>query len=275
MPSGFSRSLRTLENDGFRGSALGLCLATALLAAWTAWFLKAPLARYETSDRARLEVDRAVYSVQTPLDGRVIASRLALGRAVQAGEVLVELESEPERLQIQEQRARLAAIEPQLESLKTVLASQEQSAGNDRQASEAALAQARAQLREAEAVTALAKQQAERLRQLHADGLAAEADYLKTASEVESRGAAAAALEASVKRLDSEYQRSAGDRMTEMRRIRSDMTRLEGDRQTALRTLERLEFEAARRSIRSPAAGRLGEVAVLRSGAYVEQGQAI
>jgi multidrug resistance efflux pump len=275
MPAGFSRSLRALEDDGFRGATLGLCLAAALLAAWTTWFLTAPVARYETSERARIEVDRAGYSVQAPLDGRVIASRLALGRVVEAGEVLVELESEPERLQIQEQRARLAAIEPQLESLKTVLAAQEQSAVNDRQACEAALAQARAQLREAEAFGALAKQQAERLRQLHAEGLAAEADYLRAASEVESRGAAAAALEAAVKRLDSEYQRSAGDRLTEMRRIRSDMTRLEGDRQAALRTVERLEFEAARRSIRSPAAGRLGEVAVLRSGAYVEQGQAL
>jgi multidrug resistance efflux pump len=275
MPSNFSRSLRALEDDGFRGSALGLCLAVFLLAAWTAWFLTAPVTHYVTSDRARIEVDRAVYSVQANLDGRIVASRLALGRAVEAGEILVELESEQERLQIREQRARLAAIEPQMQSLRTILTAQEQSAANDRQAAEAAMEQARAQFREAEAVAVLAKQQAERLHQLYAEGLAPEADYLRAASEVVSRGAAAAALDASVKRLDREYQRSAGDRETEMRRIKGDMTRLEGERQTTLRAVERVEFEAARRSIRSPAAGRLGEVAVLRTGAYVSQGQTL
>jgi len=57
MSTVFSRSLRSLDADDFRGSVVGLALVTAVLVAWFAWFFLAQVALYELSDTARPELD--------------------------------------------------------------------------------------------------------------------------------------------------------------------------------------------------------------------------
>lgn len=47
----FSRSLRSLGADRYRGAVLGLVSAAVLLLAWTLWFLGAEVAVHERSDR--------------------------------------------------------------------------------------------------------------------------------------------------------------------------------------------------------------------------------
>jgi multidrug resistance efflux pump len=96
----------------------GVCLAAALLGMWGAWSLFARVTVYAATDRARLEVDRAVHPVEAPVDGRVVATHLTLGREVQIGEMLVELEAEVQRLQREEERTRLATLTPQIEALR-------------------------------------------------------------------------------------------------------------------------------------------------------------
>jgi multidrug resistance efflux pump len=118
MSTSFTRTVRALEADGFRRTLVVLGVAVVLLAAWGAWFLLAPVVRYEVTETARLEVDRAIYPVQSPLQGRVAATILELDARVETGAVLVELESTAERLQMEEERARIAAIEPQLRALE-------------------------------------------------------------------------------------------------------------------------------------------------------------
>jgi hypothetical protein len=75
-----------------RGGRLSRCgpgirLAVLLLAGWVAWFLLARVARYEVTDSARLEVDRAVHRVDAPVAGRVVATRLVLSRELEAGDI--------------------------------------------------------------------------------------------------------------------------------------------------------------------------------------------
>jgi adhesin transport system membrane fusion protein len=96
VPTAFSRSTRALAVDGFGPSLGGLLLATALLGCWTAWFFVSRVAIYEVTQTARLEVDRAVHPVETTVAGRVIMTRLVLGQEVPAGEVLIELDADPE-----------------------------------------------------------------------------------------------------------------------------------------------------------------------------------
>src|ERR1051326_542143 len=102
MSTAFSRTLRTLEADRGRRPVAGLLTAVVLLGAWTAWSLAAHVTLYEITPTARLEVDRAIYPIQAPMAGRVTATELAVGRTVQAGDVLVELDSSAERLQVSE-----------------------------------------------------------------------------------------------------------------------------------------------------------------------------
>src|ERR1700687_1857201 len=122
MATAFSRSVRSLEADGFRRSIFGLLLVFLLMGAWVAWFFLARVARYEVTDQARLEVDQAAHPMQATVSGRVVSSHLALGAEVHAGDVLVELDSNPQRFQLMEQRARLATIPPQMQALRAEVA---------------------------------------------------------------------------------------------------------------------------------------------------------
>src|SRR5262245_15956398 len=96
-----------------------------LLAAGAAWFFFAKVAVYETTAQARLEVERAAHPVAAPVAGRVVATPLRLGQKVQAGEVLVELESQSEQLQLEEEKARLATTRRSREALRDQLAAED------------------------------------------------------------------------------------------------------------------------------------------------------
>ena len=71
----------------------------ALLAAWSAWFFLARVGLYEVSRSARLEVATAPHDVDAPVAARLVRSALVLGRQVQQGEILVELDAEAFRLE--------------------------------------------------------------------------------------------------------------------------------------------------------------------------------
>ena len=69
MPIAFSRSMRSLHADGRSRRAIWfLLIPVAVLAAWSTWFVKSSVARYEVTDRARLEVDQAVHVMRVVAD---------------------------------------------------------------------------------------------------------------------------------------------------------------------------------------------------------------
>jgi multidrug resistance efflux pump len=140
----FPTTQRTLDADGFRGTMLGVLLVVGLLGAWGAWFIGARVALYAVSDTARLEMSQAAHPVATPVAGRVVATQLAVGEEVQGGEVLVELDATAQHLQREEEQARLRALFPQIEALRTAITAEEQALREARHAARAALDEARA-----------------------------------------------------------------------------------------------------------------------------------
>src|SRR4051812_12985502 len=106
MPVEFSRSMRSLNRDGLGRSLAALGFAIIVLGLWFVWFFRAQVARYEITETARLEVDGAGFELQAPVAGRVVGSHLELGREVDAGEVLVEIESDAQRLDVRETEAK-------------------------------------------------------------------------------------------------------------------------------------------------------------------------
>jgi membrane fusion protein (multidrug efflux system) len=234
MPTAFSQTLRALDRERFGRTLLAWLPAVVLLGSWGAWMGLARVPVYEVSQLARLEVDRAVHPLAAPLAGRIVATHLAVGREVQAGDVLVELDADAQRLQQQEQRIRLTALAARL--------------------------------------TALHQEEAAIYARLHTRGLAPQLDLLRTGAEVQKRRAAVETLRLAVRRLDSEQQTRARDRTARLERLKSEVTQLDGDRHTAAATLARLEHDIDQRRIRTPVAGRLAEAADLRSGAVVREG---
>jgi multidrug resistance efflux pump len=145
----FPTTQRTLEVDSFHGTTLGVLLVVGLLGAWGAWFIGARVALYAVSDTARLEMSQAAHPVEVPVAGRVVATHLVLGEEVQGDDVLVELDATTQQLQLEEEQARLRALSPQIEALRTAIAAEEQALREARHAARVALDEARARHREA------------------------------------------------------------------------------------------------------------------------------
>jgi membrane fusion protein (multidrug efflux system) len=272
MSTVFSRTTQSLAADHGRGARWGLLLAAALLGAWGAWCGLARLTVYAVTDTARLEVAHAVAPIETPVDGRVVATNLVLGREVQAGEGLIELETETQRLQRQEERTRLAALTQQLAALRTEVGAASQALTEAQQAAQVAVDEARAQFQEALVRAQFATEEATRAARLHARGFLAEVDLLRLQAEAQRRQAAASSLQLAVERLQREQQMRQSDRKVQLERLQREITQLEGQRTTITATLERLAHELERRHIRAPVAGRLGEVTPLQIGTFVKAG---
>ena len=96
MPATFSRTMRAVQSRGRSGRVFELALL-ALFVGWLSWFFFADVAVHEVSAKARLEVQSAPHPVAAPLAGRVVETRLAIGRAVSCGDVLMFLDAEADR----------------------------------------------------------------------------------------------------------------------------------------------------------------------------------
>jgi membrane fusion protein (multidrug efflux system) len=272
MPSAFPRTLRSLAGDDFRLGRAGLLIAVLLLAAWLAWFTRAKVPVYEVTDQARVEVDRATHPVDEEVTGRVVAAHLAIGEEVRAGDILVELDAQPQRLQLEEERSRLAALNRQLGALHVELAAEQKALVKASETATATVEEMQAQFRSAEARARLAEEEAKRVAALYASGLVSEVEFLRAKAEAERRRATAESLALAVKRLELDGQKQESDRIVSLERLRGEIARLEGESTTTLATIQRLQEEIERRRIRAPVSGRLAEAVTLRMGAVVREG---
>src|SRR4051812_48108250 len=116
MSASFPRTLRALQRDGMNPIVLGLIILATLIGFWTCWLMVGRVSVLETSTSARLEVEQ-VQAVVVTGGGRIVASHLALGRAVRAGDVLLEIDADRESFDTAEERTRLDALSQQLGAL--------------------------------------------------------------------------------------------------------------------------------------------------------------
>ena len=200
----FMRSMRALAVDGFRRSLWGYILVAILLGSWGAWFLRARMAVYEVTETARLESDQAVHPIQSPVTGRVVATHLVVGQEIQAGAVLVELDADTQRLELEEAQARRAAFTAQLNALRKEVAAAEEARYEEGQAVRRALEEARARHHEAEVAARAVEEEAAFFARLQARGLVAQLDSLRSTAEANKRRAAADTLRLAVSRLEGE-----------------------------------------------------------------------
>jgi membrane fusion protein (multidrug efflux system) len=272
MSATFSQTLRSLATERRRPSMGGIALTVILLGAWAFWFFRARVTVIETSETARLEVDLAAHAVDAPVAGRIASSRLSIGLVVATGDVLLELDSEPEKRRLQEETTRLATIAPRIAALQRVLAAEEQAIANDRGATVIALGQARARREEAEIAKRITTDEAERAAKLQASGAIAELEALQKEGEAERQRAAAQAMSLDVDLQQGNQKTRESQARARIEDMRVELAALEGQAATETATIDRLRYEIDRRIIRAAIGGRIGDVAALRPGAYVKEG---
>ncbi len=273
MTRGFARTAALLEADSFRGSAVTLLFALLLGAAWAAWFTASEVPLYEVTGNARLETNRAAYVVQSPIDGMLVSAALGVGRDVKAGEELARVESDLQKFQRSESRTRIGTVADQIRALREELALSAKAGEEDRRASLANVEVARQQTKSAEAPARYLEGEIDRVKKLHRQGLIAERDYQRAISDAASQRATADSLRAGIDRIGRDQRQRDSERLVRQQQIRSEITKLEGEIRNTRSGLDRLEFEIDRRVIRSPVAGRIGEAAVLRPGAFLAEGE--
>jgi multidrug resistance efflux pump len=272
MATAFHRTLRQLESDGIWRSLILGVIAALILGAWAGWAVMARVSLYVTSTSARLEVDRAVHSIESPVAGRVIESRLKLGQEVTAGEVLLRLNADAEQYSLREENEKLAALEPEIRALRAQSATLEQARQEEMSAAQAALQETRERIHEAEAPARFAEQELSRLELLRAEHLIPERDYQRGHADAERARAAVETLKSSLVRLEQEQNTQDRDRLAALDQIHAQIARIDGQFRSSRAAALRLNAEAERYVVRAPASGRLGEVAVLRAGSFIRAG---
>src|SRR5262245_35994590 len=268
MPSPFSRTIRSLNAERSRLSTAATLVSVVILGGWSLWFVAARVAIYETSEAARLEVDGAVHPIEAAVSERVIRTGLAIGREVQAGEVLVEMESDDQRLQLIEE----AALAAQLAALRGQTTAERRVQSETQAAAPVAIDEAKARYDEAVAVARAASEEYRRLAGLRAEGLVSELSLIKAKAEADRLQAAADAMKLAVNRQDKDQRAKQSGQQAVVENLNRDAATLEGEIKTRAAIIERLKHEIELRVVRAPASGTLGETATLQPGQFVREG---
>ena len=268
MPETFPRSARELEADGLRRSGAALLIAVLLLTAWTAWLSLSRVSLVAVSGSARVEAE--AHPVEARAGGLVVATHIQLGRQVEAGELLVELDSATERLRLEEERAVERALAAQLAEIGGEIAAHQHALEAMRSARRSALAEALADRRAVETSARLAEGELARSSRLRDQELLSEAELERQRADALGRRQAASGRRIAVGRLGSERSAElagAGARLAELGR---DQERLKGERAASELAIGRLERAVEERRVRAPVAGRIVDVADIRPGEVVE-----
>jgi multidrug resistance efflux pump len=272
VPAAFSQTLRGLAADRPRASLVILGVAILMLVGWGIWSTHAHVTIYAVTDKARIEVDQRAYAVDAPIGGRVAKVELVIGREVRAGDVLVEIDAELERRQLEQRRAQVAAIEPQIAALEREIEAQMQVLGNQERATLAALDEGRARVDQAQSSADLADRQAWRAGAMADGGVGSVADSERSSSEASQAHAALQALKLDMERTKREQSTRGSEGLARVEQLRGSLASLQGQAATAAADVRVLEQTIERSLVRAPVEGHIGELALVNTGAYVKPG---
>ena len=262
------------SESSLRSLAVLACIVI-LLAAWVAWFAGARVAVYAASDAARLEVDREPHPVGAPVGGRVTTTSLAVGRRVQAGDVLIELDATTERLTLDVERERINPMAAQLRLLRDELQAQEQTLQDERSRAEATLAESRSREQQARAAADLAAYEARAQTQLRGKGLSSEIELVRATNAAAGRLAEVQSIEFATARLQRDTQAREQERRIQIARLQRELEQTKSAEKQSLATSARLAYDVEQRRIRAPIRGTLAEISPLRAGTMVISGERI
>lgn len=211
MALAFAKTIRAQEAERSPASVVAAAVAIALLGAWLLWFFRAHVAIYEASERARIEVAGSAHAIEAPVAGRIVSLDLVLERRVQAGDVLVVLDSTLVEQQLAEAKARYDALAPRIEARRAEIASEENLRTRDSAESGTGIAAARARLLEAEAAAALARDELARFESLFKGGTISEVQLVRARSDAAQRKASADSARLEVARLGRQGETSSSE----------------------------------------------------------------
>ncbi|HEX4382716.1 MAG TPA: HlyD family efflux transporter periplasmic adaptor subunit [Myxococcales bacterium] len=263
--------MRSFDADAFRVYGAVLIVAIVILASWLTWSVAARVSVVQVSSAGRVESVSAVHQVESAVAGQVVSAPRKLGEAVDAGDLLVELDSRPQQIQLERTRAQLKTQQSELALLQEQIAAENDADRSAGRADQAALQEAEA--KRAELLPKL--ELTEERRKLVGDapnGIVSPIESLERKSEDESARRSAATSTQTLTRLSADQALSRRRRDLHLQELHRDSVKLEGELPVLAATIAGLEDDIARHRIRATAKGRLGQIAELTPGAFVKLG---
>jgi membrane fusion protein (multidrug efflux system) len=275
MATPFERTLRTLNADRFRVTGIGVAVASVFVVAWLAWLFLARVTLRELSSSARIEIERRPTPVDSAADGMLVSIDVEPGDRVKAGTPLVHLQATREQHAVDEHEAALRGVIAEIASMRAESRTAEQSLASERRGIETAIARARAEAQEKSAPATLARAESLRLEQLAKQGLVSPSEVERGQSEEVLRRSAAVAATASLATVEQDLKTKLLGRQARIDELASGLARAEGRKASLESTLAASRFERDRRIIRAPLDGVIAELATLKPGEFVEEGESL
>ncbi len=272
MVSRFSRTLRSVQADGFGVTVPLLVVAVALTIAWGCWLVIAQVPVHVVSLSSRVELEQAVWAVETTVGGTLAQSRLELGSAVERGDELAQLDRSLEEFELQARRAQLASTQGQIDALEAELVAHEQALTDAGLSSSSALVEAASRVQDATLVAALARKEYEITAKLKPEGYVSELSAFRAETQMQQADMSRASLPATLERERNERAALSSGRRATLARLRREKQVLLGVRQVALTEIEELERNLDRRTLRAPASGTVAEVSPIAMRSYLGPG---
>lgn len=269
----FSKTTQSLALDSPRLVVGSLAVAGLSLVAWLAWFGLGDVTVYEVSRDARLEVGSAPREVSSLQAGRLTRSHLVIGQKVQAGDVLVELDSRPQQLRLAEAEARLPLYPAKIASLRREIDYLTRMMADEQGSSQAAVRAADARLRGAQAASAFARDAAARISSDAATGGSSAAEAVRAAAEARKAASERDISAAELSRLGSDSRLRADQARVQVEKLSRDLLATQAEAGSTRDLVAQLRLEVANLQVRAPVSGVVGETRPLSAGAYVAPGQ--
>jgi multidrug resistance efflux pump len=272
MPDLFRATNQQIARDRTRRQALLLLIPMLLMMLWGAWMYLARISVYASTDQARVEVAQTAFIVQAPISGRVVKSSLALGDEVRHGSVLVELEAEPQQLRVDQEKAHHEALEMQVSNLRQQIATEQGTLLSERGAGDATTQQALADLEKAQDAAEFSRKEADQKATLLQSGLTSKIDAERAQVEFKEKSSDLSAARQAVTKARRQQAMQGGERNLRIQALNKQISEIEGELAASNSTMEQLQHELGAHQIVASGDGRLGEVAPLRAGSFVREG---
>jgi membrane fusion protein (multidrug efflux system) len=268
----FSATNQQIDGDRTDRQALLLLIPAILLVLWAAWMYLARVSVYASTDQARVEVAQTAFIVQAPISGRVVTSHLALGYEVKRGSVLVELEAEPQQLRVDQEKAHREALDMQVSNLRQQIATEQTTLLSERGVGDAATQEALADLAKTQEAVELSRKDADRKAMLAENGLTAKMDAERSQAEFKEKSSELLAARQAVAKARRQQAMQGGERKLRIQALQKEIEEIDGQLAASNSSLEQLEHELGAHQLVASGDGRLGEVAPLRAGSFVREG---
>jgi hemolysin D len=268
----FQRTLRSLNGYESSTRATVAIAASMALSGLIAWVVSARVPLLEVSTLARIEPHNAVHRIEPPEAGRVVRSMLELDKEIREGDMLIELDSREERLQLVQSQATAAALAHDLAFLKGQIDNKQQELRETSRANEASLGEANAKAEELISLRLLA-QERERLAKGSPQGALSDLEKLERKTEADELEHKIETLHLGIVRLAREQTVRRAELYAQLLQLRRERGRSEGQLNELYASIDRLDYQIEKKNVRAAASGRLVDVVELAAGDYITQGQ--